>query len=85
MSQFTSELDELVKKIEGLSFNVVNINNVFTTTNLFTPLLSAEAPGKSKTDLDKRERYFYSANPVFIRRVEFFGEAYKNIEFRIYT
>lgn len=85
MSQFTSELDELVEKIQGLSFNVVNINNVFATTNLFTPMLSAETPGKSKIDLDKRERYFYSANPVFIRRVEFFGEAYKNIEFRIYT
>ncbi len=85
MSQFTSELDELVEKIQGLSFNVVNINKVFATTNLFTPMLSAETPGKSKIDLDKRERYFYSANPVFIRRVEFFGEAYKNIEFRIYT
>lgn len=85
MSQFTSELNELVANIEGLSFNVASINSMFTTTTLFTPLLSAETPGKSKIDLDKRERIFHTASPVFIRRVEFFGEAYRNIEFRVYT
>lgn len=85
MSQFTSELNELVANIEGLSFNVSNINNMFVTTNLFTPLLSAEVSGKSKIDLDRRERVFHTDNPVFIRRVEFVGEAYKNIEFRVYT
>lgn len=85
MSLFTTELDELVSNIEGMSFAVENINKVFSTTPLFTPMLSAEVVGKNKIDLEKRERVFQTSSPVFVRRIEFIGEGYKNIELCFYS
>ena len=80
MSLFTTELDELISNIEGMSFLVENINKVFSTTPLFTPMLSAEVAGKKKIDLEKRERIFQTSSPVFVRRIEFIGDCYKNVE-----
>lgn len=85
MSLFTTELNELVSNIEGMSFVVENINKVFATTPLFTQMLSAEVVGKKKIDLEKRERIFQSSSPVFVRRIEFFGEGFRNIELCFYT
>lgn len=35
--------------------------------------------------MERRERIFQTATPVFIRRIEFIGEAYKSIELCLYT
>lgn len=48
MALFTAELDELVSNIEALSFTVDNISRSFTTTPLFSPMLSAEVAGKKR-------------------------------------
>lgn len=85
MSLFTKELDELVNDIEEMSFAVENINRVFSTTPLFTPMLSAELVGKKKIDLERRERNFQTSSPVFIRHIDFYGEGFKSIELCLYV
>ena len=85
MSHFTSPLDELLENIKGLSFNSYDLNKMFVTTPHFTPLLSEEVLGKNKVDIEKRERVFTTTIPVFINRIELFGEGYKGIELSVYT
>lgn len=85
MTNFTVGLEELTTKISTLTFNVTNINELFSTTALYSPLLKPEDPARSAIDIDKRERTFSCDNPVFLRRVNFTGVNSKNLEFTVFT
>ena len=65
MSLFTTELNELVSNIEGMSFVVENINKVFATTPLFTQMLSAEVAGKKKL-IWKSEKESFRAQVLYL-------------------
>ncbi|WP_085618609.1 MULTISPECIES: hypothetical protein [unclassified Pseudomonas] len=77
--------DELAGNLSSLSFNVANINKLFTTTTLYEQLLKEDTINVSDVSLDKRERFFTTTNPIFLRRIHFTGANQKGIELVIYT
>lgn len=77
--------DELAGNLSSLSFNTVNINKRFTTTTLYEQLLKEDTTVVSDICLDKRERFFTTPNPIFLRRIHFTGVNQKGIELVIYT
>lgn len=77
--------DELSGNLASLSFNVANINKRFATTTLYEQLLKEDANDVSDVSLDKRERFFTTATPIFLRRIHFAGANQKGIELVVYT
>ncbi|WP_330213572.1 hypothetical protein [Pseudomonas sp. Z18(2022)] len=85
MTSFSDGLEELTTKILALTFNVTSITDLFSTTVYYSPLLKPEDPAKAAIDIDKRERTFSCQNPVFLRKIDFFGVNTKNLELTVFT
>jgi hypothetical protein len=85
MALFSDGLEELTNKISSLTFNVIEIADLFSTTAYYSPLLKSQDAARVPIDIDRRERTFSSDNPVFLRRVEFSGANAKNLELAVFT
>lgn len=85
MTVFSAGLEELTTKISALTFNVSDINELFSTTAYYSPLLKPADPARAAIDIDKRERTFTCDNPVFLRRINFTGANSKNLELIVFT
>lgn len=80
-----ANFEELATNLTSLSFNATNINKRFNTTTLYDQLLKDEIVAGSDVTLDKRERFFSSLSPVFLRRIHFTGVNHRGIDLVIYT